>query len=132
MRHICKLGVRSYECDGYNHVNNAVYLNYLEYARMEFLKDTGFDYAKFVSMGYAVIVARVAIDYKLSAVLYDELTIETVPVKRRATSGVFHQRILRGESLVAEADVTWATLSPQGKPCPMPPEFNSQAFNPES
>ncbi|HPX14738.1 MAG TPA: thioesterase, partial [Treponemataceae bacterium] len=36
--------VRSYELDAYNHVNNAVYLQYLEYGRMEFLKAVHFDY----------------------------------------------------------------------------------------
>ena len=35
--------VRSYELDTYNHVNNAIYLNYLEYARMEYLRRIGFD-----------------------------------------------------------------------------------------
>ncbi|MDR1626375.1 MAG: acyl-CoA thioesterase [Spirochaetia bacterium] len=131
MKHISKLVVRSYECDSYSHVNNAVYLNYLEYARMEFLKDNGFDYKKFVAQGYAIIVARIAIDYKLSAVLDDELTIETAPVRRRTASGMFHQRILRGGALVAEADVTWAVLNAQGKPTPIPREFDTPALRPE-
>jgi acyl-CoA thioester hydrolase len=131
MKHISKLTVRTYECDGYNHVNNAIYLNYLEYARMEFLKDMGFNYAKFVSQGYAVIVARVVIDYKQSALFNDDLIIETEPIKRRKTSGIFHQRILKGSALVAEAEVTWATLNSQGKPCPMPEEFNLPALEPE-
>lgn len=32
--------VRGYELDSFNHVNNAVYLNYLEVARWKFFKDT--------------------------------------------------------------------------------------------
>ena len=130
MKHTCKLVVRSYECDAYNHVNNAVYLNYLEYARMEFLKDNGFNYKKFVDAGYSIVVARIAIDYKLSAFLDDELTIETEPIKRRKASGIFHQRILKGEALVAEADVTWAVLNSQGKPIPIPQEFEVPALGP--
>ena len=132
MKHLSKLIVRSYECDGYNHVNNAIYLNYLEYARMEFLKDNGFDYVGFVKQGYAVIVARIAIDYRQSAYQNDELTIETESVKRRKTSGIFHQRILRGDTLIAEADVTWASLNSQGRPCLIPDEFNIPALEPES
>jgi acyl-CoA thioester hydrolase len=108
-----------------------VYLNYLEYARMEFLKDSGFDYKKFVAQGYYIIVARVAIDYKSSAVLDDELTIETEPVKLRKASGMFRQRILRGEALVAEAEVTWAVLNAQGRPCPIPEDFMVAALNPQ-
>ena len=130
MKHICQLTVRSYECDAYNHVNNAIYLNYLEYARMEFLKDTGFRYKEFVAQGYFLIVVRVAIDYKLSAVLDDVLTIETEPVKRRTASGMFRQRILRGEALVAEAEVSWAVLNSVGRPTPIPKEFEIPALNP--
>ena len=37
-----KLKVRSYECDTYGHVNNAVYLNYLEFALMSALEENGF------------------------------------------------------------------------------------------
>jgi acyl-CoA thioester hydrolase len=131
MKHISRLIVRSYECDAYSHVNNAVYLNYLEYARMEFLKDSGFTYKKFVAAGYCIIVARVAIDYKLSAVLDDELIIETEPVKLRKASGMFRQRILRGGDLVAEAEVTWAVLNSRGRPCPIPEEFMIPALRPE-
>ena len=132
MKHISKLIVRSYECDGYNHVNNAIYLNYLEYARMEFLKDNGFKYAEFFKLGYALIVARIEIAYRQSAYLNDELTIETESIKRRKTSGVFYQRIFRGDTLIAEAEVTWASLNSQGRPCLVPDEFNIPALQPES
>ena len=33
-----ELQVRSYELDFYGHVNNAIYLNYLEYARGNYLE----------------------------------------------------------------------------------------------
>jgi acyl-CoA thioester hydrolase len=130
MKHISKLVVRSYECDSYGHVNNAVYLNYLEFARMEFLKDNTFDYKGFVGLGYAIVIVRVVIDYKLSAVLDDELTIETEPIKRGAVSGMFHQCILKGDDLVAQADVTWAVLNRDGKLSPIPQEFDVPALNP--
>ena len=41
MTHECELEARSYECDAYGHVNNAVYLNYLEVARHEFMRHAG-------------------------------------------------------------------------------------------
>ena len=130
MKHVSHLTVRSYECDSYRHVNNAVYLQYLEYARMEFLKDFNFKYKEFIDAGYFIVVVRIAIDYKLPAFLYDELTIETEPQKRRKASGVFYQRILRGDTLIAEADVTWAILNHQGRPSPIPEEFEIPALNP--
>ncbi|GAB6087319.1 acyl-CoA thioesterase [Alkaliphilus crotonatoxidans] len=39
MRHEYVLEVRGYELDSFNHVNNAVYLNYIEVARWQFLKE---------------------------------------------------------------------------------------------
>ena len=41
-----KFNVRSYECDSYGHVNNAVYLNYLEFARMSALLEKGSPWKK--------------------------------------------------------------------------------------
>ena len=73
----CSLRVRSYECDGYNHVNNANYLNYLEYARYEFLKDIGFDFNKATKAGYGLYIARIEIDYKKPAFTDDELVIKS-------------------------------------------------------
>lgn len=39
--HECDFEVRSYEVDSLNHVNNAVYLNYLEFARTKYLNESG-------------------------------------------------------------------------------------------
>ena len=44
MKCVAELKVRSYECDSYNHVNNSVYLNYLEYGRMEYLHSINFSF----------------------------------------------------------------------------------------
>ncbi len=130
MTHRCELTVRSYECDGYNHVNNAVYLNYLEYARMEFLKDSGFDYGAFTRKGYGLIVARIRIDYRQPAYTYDRLTVETTSIKRRRTSGIFRQVVLKDGAVVADAEVTWATVNSEGRPCPLPEGFDLPALEP--
>ena len=76
MKHTATLTVRSYECDSYNHVNNAVYLNYLEFARMEFLRAIDFDYEGIIAAGYYLYVTHVDIYYKASAVLGDRLLID--------------------------------------------------------
>ena len=78
----CSLTVRTYECDSYGHVNNANYLNYLEYGRQEFLKDVGFDYHASLAAGYGIYVARIEIDYKKPALYDDKLTIKSWPVKK--------------------------------------------------
>ncbi|MDR2482334.1 MAG: acyl-CoA thioesterase [Treponema sp.] len=126
----CSLTVRTYECDSYGHVNNAHYLNYLEFARYEFLKGIDFDYPAMIKAGYGVYVARVEIDYKRPALTDDLLVIRTWPVKKGAVSGILAQQILRGEELLAQARVTWASVDSQGMPVRLPPAWDVPGLRP--
>ena len=65
--------VRDYECDLQGIVNNAVYQNYLEHTRHEFLEYVGLNFAQMHEDGIDAVVIRVEIDYK-------------APLKRVATS----------------------------------------------
>ena len=128
----CTHRVRTYECDSNGHVNNAHYLNYLEYARHEYLRTIGFDYAAVIKQGYGVYIARIEIDYKKSAFLDDPLLIQTWPIKKRAASGILIQRILRGEDVIAEAQITWAFVNANGTPTKIPAEWDSPGLDPAS
>jgi acyl-CoA thioester hydrolase len=130
MEHKCSIRVRSYECDSYGHVNNAVYLNYLEYARHEYLKDISLPLDELRAEGYAMIVASISIRYKRPAVTDDELVIFTAPVKHSRLSGVLGQRILRGEEEIAEAEVKWACVDGKGRPSPLPGKFVREGLAP--
>ena len=123
--------VRTYECDSYEHVNNAVYLQYLEWARWEYLKDIGFDYDGARKAGYGTFVARIAINYKRPALTDDELVIMTEPVKKGAVSGTVRQVITRGVETIAEAEVTWAFVDRTGRPSKIPPEFDVPGLYPD-
>lgn len=131
MEHKTELIVRHYECDAYGHVNNANYLNYLEHARSEFLKSIGFDYNGFVEAGYGVYVFKISITYKNSALPDDLLEVFTTVIKRRKASGTFFQQIKRGETLVCEAEVTWASIGPDGKMTAIPVKWDVTGLNPE-
>jgi len=127
----CSLQVRTYECDSYGHVNNANYLNYLEFARYEYLKDVGFDYVKAVENGYGVFIARIEIDYKKPAVTDDVLTIKTWPIKKGSVSGTMSQRITRGDDILIDAKVTWAFVDTKtGMPVKIPPEWDMPGLSP--
>ena len=133
MKHTSKLIVRSYECDSYGHVNNAVYLNYLEYGRMEYLHAINFDYKGIIAAGYYLYVTHVDIYYKASAFLDDELFIEVYPTKMKAVSGTFHQVIRKADGTIcAEADVTWCCVTKEGKPSKIPQEFMSEGLLPDN
>ena len=128
----CTLQVRTYECDSYGHVNNANYLNYLEFARYEFLKDAGFDYQAMIEAGYGVFVARIEIDYKKPAVTDDKLLIKSWPIKKGAVSGVLVQEIWRGEELLVAAKVTWVFVDSKGMPTKIPSQWDVPGLKPQS
>lgn len=132
MKHVAKLTVRSYELDSYNHVNNAVYLQYLEFARMEYLRAIGFDYPGLYEAGYFLFVTHIDIRYKAPARLFDELSIEVEPIKLGKVSGTFRQRIVNQKGdLCAEADVSWGCVDSTGRPTKIPDEFYVAGLEPE-
>ncbi|WP_147613570.1 acyl-CoA thioesterase [Treponema pectinovorum] len=132
MKVITNLKVRPYECDSYNHVNNAVYLNYLETARMDFLEKIGFKYDELFNAGYYLFVTHVDIHYKVSAKMHEELEIQTKPVKMGAVSGTMHQIIKKPDGQIsAEADITWACVNKEAKPSKIPQEFMVEGLIPE-
>jgi acyl-CoA thioester hydrolase len=130
MEHSSSVRVRSYECDSYGHVNNAVYLNYLEYARHQYLKEIGLSITELRAAGYGILVAQILIRFKRPAVADDELTIHTRPLKKSRVCGVLAQRILHGVEEIADAEVKWACVDAQGRPAPLPGRFQREGLEP--
>ena len=134
MRHEHRLTVQSYECDANGHVNNAVYLNYLESGRVAFLKAAGCSYRELREQGFGLVVVRICIDYRSEARMEDPLVVVTEPVKKRITGGIFSQKVYReGESqrvLVADAEVTWVCVDGRGKPTRFPPLLDLSLLEP--
>ncbi|OGB65694.1 MAG: hypothetical protein A2Y94_04880 [Caldithrix sp. RBG_13_44_9] len=122
--------VRSYECDSYGHVNNAVYLNYLEFARMSALLEKGFTLDLMKKSGYLVVIRKIEIEYKSPLFQGDEVTIKTFTSESRNTSGTFTQQVYQGneERLAAEAKVTWVFTNLKGQPIPIPEKIR-EAFD---
>ncbi len=126
-----EISVRSYELDSYNHVNNAVYQQYLEHARMDFLNQIGFRYKEFYDAGYFLFITHVDIFYKAPAVLNDKLTVETTVKNIKTVRGTFHQTIKKEDGTVCiEADVDWACITNAGRPSKIPDEFMLDALKP--
>jgi len=104
-----KITVRTYECDLYGHVNNANFLNYLEHARVELLKQTGFTLHSLQQKGIVLFVVKVNIEYKYPAFPGDELLITIDWKNKGKSSAIFHQQIFNteNEKKVVDATVTW-------------------------
>lgn len=76
--------VRDYECDLQGIVNNAVYQNYLEHARHQFLKSAGLDFAELSVQGVNLVVVRIELDYLFPLRTGDlfRVSVETEAVSR--------------------------------------------------
>lgn len=75
-KYIFDFTVRGYELDSFNHVNNAVYLQWIEQARWEILKSEALlDY--FLSSSTYLVVIDTHIRYIREARLFDPLSIVT-------------------------------------------------------
>lgn len=130
MKQAISLTVRPYECDSYGHVNHAVYINYLELARVRFLQAAKYDYPGLLAAGFYTYISRLEISYRASAVADDALTIESEPGVMRRVSGVMHQVIRRGETVIAEADVHWCVVNGAGRPARPPEAYDLRRLAP--
>ena len=95
---------RGYELDSYNHINNAVYLNYFEHARWEFFRTLNFyDFLK--EHDNLPVVTDVHIRYQREIRLFDELMIESFCVQEKPYL-VFRQKIMNLTTGLAAARAT--------------------------
>jgi len=95
----------------------ANYLRFMERARSDMLRALGIDQRAALESGEGVYaVADVAIKYRAPARLGDALLILNDLAEIRAASVLIHQRVMRGEEVLADARVRAAFLSPEGRP----------------
>jgi len=109
--------VRDYECDIQGIVNNAVYQNYLEHARHEFLHRVGIDFTQLHDDGIDPVVIRIEMDYKVSLKPRDTFIVKVGVHRQGRLRFVFDQAIFRkaDDKLVLEAQV-YTVLTRNGRP----------------
>ena len=111
--HEKRIEIRWRDLDAYNHVNNAVYLTYLEEARDEWL-DRALG-ANDAAWGY--VLARVAIDFRRELRQDDDEVIASCALARLGNSSVTTREELRkpdGE-LAAEAEAVLVAVDPDSR-----------------
>ena len=98
----------------------ANYLKFIERGRSEWVREIGLDQKEMKDEGIVFVVRRVEADYLGSALLDDELTVET---EVRSVTGVrltMDQRVKRGEELLFQAVVTVVCMNEAGQPVRLP------------
>ncbi|HNX57587.1 MAG TPA: acyl-CoA thioesterase [Spirochaetota bacterium] len=104
--------VRDYECDLQGIVNNAVYQNYLEHTRNEFLRERGPDLKALHDTGIDAVVARIEIDYKFPLRPNDRFVCRLNLTRDGDLKLIFNQEIVLADDqkLCARAKVTVVIL----------------------
>ncbi|MBW7458502.1 acyl-CoA thioesterase [Paenibacillus sepulcri] len=112
MQAITSIMVRSTEIDVNGHVNNAKYLEYLEWGREEWYEQAGLHYDVFLQMGIQTVTVNININYRKECRQGDQLRIITVPERAGRTSYVLSQQILNGQDeLCADALITCVAMN---------------------
>lgn len=106
-----ELVVRSTEIDVNGHVNNAKYLEYLEWGREEWYDQAGLHYDVFKQMGIHTVTVNINVNYRKECKQGDRLSVKTRPEKLGRTSFVLKQEIYNQQNeLCADASVTNVTM----------------------
>ena len=116
-------------------VYHANYLLFMERARSDMLRVAGIDQRDAFANGEGVYaVADLTIRYRRPARFDDALVIASTVEQLRAAACVIQHRVMLGDELMADAKVTAAFITPDGRPRRQPPAWMNafQRLLPES
>ncbi|MAT94818.1 MAG: tol-pal system-associated acyl-CoA thioesterase [Halioglobus sp.] len=90
------------------------YLKYMERARTEFMRARGFGKDYIFNSDLMFVVRDAAVRYRRPARLDDELVATAALARLRGAAMVFRQSVRRGDTLLAEGDITVACVDRAG------------------
>ncbi|MCB6183891.1 acyl-CoA thioesterase [Leeia sp. TBRC 13508] len=110
--HKLPITIRGYHLDGYGHVNNARYLEFMEEGRWSLFQEF-VDLRQLDQAGEAYVVVNINIDYRRAASMHDELVLLTqVSAYNRRHISVAQQMVFKDSGKeVIRAEVTLALMS---------------------
>ena len=119
-----QLRVRSYEMDSFGHANNAIYLQYLEAARCDYMRQVGIEFNCFQQWGAFPAVVEAHLKYHQSVVTDDLLEIRGWFTHWKSASFNLEYEIRKeDQSKVLSANLKFAFVSLSGKIVRVPPAF---------
>ena len=118
--------VRQYELDRFGHVNNAVYLNWIEQVATDHAEAIGFGLAWAQAQDRAWVVREHRITYRRPLVYGDVVLVTTTPERLSGARGWRRTEIHRESDavLVAEAVTEWTWVrASDGRPARLPTDL---------
>ncbi len=119
-----KHSVQYYETDKMGITHHSNYIRWMEEARIDFLKQIGWDYAKLEDEGVISPVVEVSCKYKKSTTFSDDVYITVTIREYKGIRFVFGYEMKDSEgNVVAEGESLHCFLNNNGKPVRLSKEF---------
>jgi acyl-CoA thioester hydrolase len=115
--------VRYHELDPHDHIYNARYLEFVDVAMIEFLRDLGWTFDEALAIGFDPLLAHAEIDFRSPGRFDEELEV-VVSVRRLGTASLDIDYLIRvsGGAAVAEVAIAYVNVDPAtGRSAPIPP-----------
>ena len=111
--------VRDYEWDMQGIVNNAVYQNYLEHTRHQFLQSRGLDFATLTAQGLDLVLVRAELDCRSSLRSGDRFVVDLRHEPLGRVRQAFLQDIRKDDGThVLSSRMVWTVVDrKRGRPC---------------
>jgi acyl-CoA thioester hydrolase len=125
-RHTARWPVRQYELDQYGHVNNAVYLNWVEQVATDHVEALGFGREWAAGVGGGWVVREHRVTYHRPVVYGDVVLVTTLPQQIGGVRGIRRTEIHREAdgALTTEVDTIWVWVRlSDGRPMRIPNEL---------
>ncbi|GGJ61375.1 acyl-CoA thioesterase [Deinococcus aquiradiocola] len=124
-----RLTVQSAELDELGHVNNVVYLGWIEQVARAHAESVGAGFAEMSATGVVAVVRKHSLHYHRSALLGDEVEIQTQIETGGGLRAVRQNRIVNATTgeLLVDGETEWVWINPQtGRPKRPPQELLSR------
>ncbi len=116
--------VQYYETDKMGITHHSNYIRWMEEARVAFLAEIGWDYAKLEEMGIVSPVLNISCDYKKTTTFSDDITIE-VTIREFRGVKLFLTYVMKNDKgeIVCAAESSHAFLDTNGRPLKVKQDF---------
>ena len=116
--------VQYYETDKMGITHHSNYIRWMEEARVAFLAEIGWDYAKLEEMGIVSPVLNISCDYKKTTTFSDEISID-VTIREFRGVKLFLTYVMKNDKgeIVCTAESSHAFLDTNGRPLKVKQDF---------
>ena len=121
--HRYPLRVQFDEVDQYGIVHHTRYFIYFERARVDLMGELGMRPGRPDTDGLGIIVSSAQVKFWSSAHFLDDLVVQQGCSQAGASRTTLCYRIVRGDTLIASAELVLAFVDKSGKPCRAPADI---------